>query len=82
MNESKQRAERVLLDWPVFVGLTSRRGWKTDAKRAQAIGVDPSMLSRLKSGKCQPSPSLIYNLPDLLGVPTKALFYLEEAQEQ
>lgn len=85
MKESKQNNDQqgqLRLDWPVFIGLTTRRGWTTDAKRAEGIGIKPSQLSRLKNKKCEPSAGLMYDLPDLLGVPMKVLFYRQKEGEQ
>lgn len=78
MPDGEQNKGRILLDDHIFVRMTTGKGWDTDRKRATAIGITPTTVYRLRTGKSSPSAELIYELPDLLGVPTKVLFYREE----
>lgn len=78
MHDGRKIRGRLLLDGSVFNRLTSEKGWDTDVKRSKAIGVSTVTLYRLREGKNSPSGDLVFDLPDLLGVPPKVLFYREE----
>jgi hypothetical protein len=78
MPDGKQLEGRLLLDGSVFKRLTSRKGWDTDQKRAEAIGKSSITVYRLCAGKCSPSADLVFDLPRLLGVDPEVLFYREE----
>jgi DNA-binding XRE family transcriptional regulator len=78
MDVDTESKGRILLDDEVFVRLTSEKGWDTDVKRAEAIGVTPTTVYRLRKGLNSPSSQLMYELPELLGVRTRVLFYREK----
>lgn len=42
---------RTVVDWEVFDRLTSQRGWTTDYKRARALGIEQSTLTKLRTGE-------------------------------
>lgn len=42
-----------------FDRLTNIRGWTTDAQRAAAIGVSPTLMSRVRSGELRPGQKFI-----------------------
>jgi transcriptional regulator with XRE-family HTH domain len=69
---------RILLDEGLFVRLTCEKGWDTDVKRADAIGTTPTTVYRLRKGVNSPSAELIYELPKLLDVDVRILFYREK----
>ncbi|WP_026931170.1 helix-turn-helix domain-containing protein [Glycomyces tenuis] len=55
--------------------MTSEKGWDTDVKRAEAIGTTPTTIYRLRTGRSSPSADLVFDLPQLLDVDPKVLFY-------
>ena len=77
-NAAKLRNSKIFLDMHLFDRLTRERGWDNDIKRAKEIGVDPSTLSRLRAKKIGAGVDLVFDLPQLLNVPTHVLFFREE----
>jgi hypothetical protein len=69
---------KIWLDMHVFDRLTTERGWDTDVERARGLGIDPSILSRLRSRQISLGADLVYRLPILLDVDPKILFIREE----
>lgn len=80
MNPGRKNKGRLLLDNSIFTRLTSKKGWDTDVKRADAIGTTSTTIYRLRTGRNSPSADLVFDLPQLLDVDPKVLFYREESQ--
>jgi DNA-binding XRE family transcriptional regulator len=78
MDTDTKAKGRILLDEEMFVQLTNEIGLDTDVKRAEAMGVTATTVYRLRKGLNSPSTELMYELPELLGVRTRVLFYREK----
>lgn len=77
MNDGRKNKGRLLLDPNIFTRLTSEEGWTTDVERANAIGTTTTTIYRLRTGRSSPSADLVFDLPQLLNVDPKVLFYRE-----
>lgn len=63
-----------------FDRLTKIRGWDTDAKRAQAIGVHPSQMSRVRAGGT-PGQKFIHGCQAIWGAAGYDLLFEEATVE-
>ena len=73
-----KRRYRIILDDLRYYQETRRRGWDTNAKAAEALGLSEATISKLLSRKIEPSASTIDCLVTELDVPYGALFRREE----
>jgi transcriptional regulator with XRE-family HTH domain len=74
----KSRTHRVVVDKQRLSLEMTKRGWKSNAKAAKALGISESTLWKLRSGMIEPSAMTIELLVSGLDVPYPALFHREE----
>lgn len=68
---------RLVLNQSEFNRACTDRGWITNRQRANALGVDHSVLSRLVRHECSPSLDVLDVLAHALAIPHGALIYRE-----
>lgn len=64
----------VVMRFEVFDALCNARGLDQDLKRARALGISHTTLSRIRSGHRSAGGKVIRRAIELLGVPYAALF--------
>lgn len=69
---------RIVLDCERFKSEIRKRGWKTRAETAEHIGISEGTLSKLLSGKIEPSALTIDRILTSLELEYGDLFYREE----
>ena len=72
--EASQPKTVVAMRFEVFDALCNARGLDQDLKRARALGISHTTLSRLRSGHTSAGGKVIRRAIELLGVPYAALF--------
>lgn len=80
MSERTKSPYRVVLDTARFDEEAAKRGWVTNAQAAEALGIAPSSLHKLRSRKTEPQAVTIDRLVTELDLPYRALFIREERQ--
>jgi transcriptional regulator with XRE-family HTH domain len=72
---------RVVIRWAEFDRLCDARGWYTNSKRARQLGLAPSTLSNLRSGKYGPGSFVINQMLTTLECPYASLFEIDIVDE-
>jgi hypothetical protein len=62
----------------VFDRRTTELGLNTDRERCEALEIEPSRLSRLRTQKISAGADLVFDLPKKLNIDTHLLFFKEE----
>lgn len=65
--------EERVFDWDTWDAIMTNLGYPPGAKRDQAMRMNHSTLSRIKSGKSKPGAKFI-DRTEALGIPYKAVF--------
>ena len=78
MQPTQHRLYRVTLDGDRFYLEMHRRGWKSRARAAKELEIPEPTLSKVLSGKVEPSALTIDRLVIGLGVSYEVLFRREE----
>lgn len=74
MPPRNQTREKVILRVQRFSELVAQRGWQTDIECGKALGVSPSVISKLRAGKISPSGITIDKIVTGLEAPYSTLF--------
>lgn len=61
------------LDLDVFDWIMNEKGFTTDLQRAEAIGMNHSSLSKIRSGTLQPGRKFIFGTASI-GIPFEVIF--------
>ncbi|MEU5155187.1 helix-turn-helix transcriptional regulator [Glycomyces sp. NPDC021274] len=69
---------QIVIDRQRYSLEASKKGWKTNALAAEALGFSEPTLSKLLSGKIEPSAKTIDRLLTELDLPYRALFIRKE----
>lgn len=77
----RTNALRVVIRWAEFDRLCNARGWTTDSERARQLGLAPSTLSNLRSGKYGPGSFVINQMLTTLKCPYEVLFEIVDDAE-
>jgi transcriptional regulator with XRE-family HTH domain len=65
-----------------FDRLTAKRGWTTDAQRADALGISRALMSRVRSGELRPGQKFIAAVLTIWGsAGYDVLFETDESDE-
>lgn len=76
--QRRRRATPVFMDMHVFDERTTQLGFDTDRKRAEALNIERSRLSRLRLGQISAGADLVLDLPAKLGIKPHLLFFKED----
>jgi transcriptional regulator with XRE-family HTH domain len=72
---------QIAIDRQRYYLEATRKGWETNAKAAEGLGFSEATLSKLLSGKIEPSARTIDRLLTEFDIPYRALFIRKEREQ-
>lgn len=81
MHAGTKLGYRVVLDDQRFTLEAERRGWKNNSQAAEALGITPSSLHKLRARKTEPQAVTIDLILTEIDLPFKTLFIREECEQ-